>query len=85
MLVRLGSFHCEFSLNSGQNFAVLVQYRVPGVGSFFEFCTSLVLENVGDDMQKPAALSGNLSSQYSFCEKKKKKQKTKANPCKATR
>lgn len=44
MLVRLGSFHCQFSLHSGQYFAVLVQYRVPGVGSLFKFGVSLILK-----------------------------------------
>lgn len=45
MLVGFGSLHGKFSLNSGQNFAVLVQYRVPGVVPFFEFWDSLILEN----------------------------------------
>lgn len=65
MLVGLGSLHCKFSLNSGQNFAVLVQYGVPGVGPFFEFCASLILENE-EDMQKQAALSGNLLCKIFF-------------------
>lgn len=42
MLVGFGSLHGKFSLNSGQNFAVLVQYRVPGVVPFFEFWDSLI-------------------------------------------
>lgn len=43
MLVGFGPLHCQFPLDSGQNFAVLIQYRVPGVASFFKFWVSLIL------------------------------------------
>lgn len=43
VLVGLGSLHCQFPLHSGQNLTILVQYRVPGVGSLFELRVSLVL------------------------------------------
>lgn len=43
MLVWLGSLHCQFPLDSGQNFAILIQNTVPGVGSFFKLWVSLIL------------------------------------------
>lgn len=43
VLVRLGSLHCQFPLDSGQNFAILIQYSVPGVGSFFKLWVALIL------------------------------------------
>lgn len=43
MLVGFGSLHRQFPHNSGQNFAILIQYGIPDVGSFFKLQISLIL------------------------------------------
>lgn len=43
MLVGFGSLHRQFPHDSGQNFAVLIQYGVPDVGPFFKLRVSLIL------------------------------------------
>lgn len=50
MLVGLGSLHRQLPLDSGQNLAILIQYRVPGVGSFFKLWVSLVLRTKKQEM-----------------------------------
>lgn len=49
MPVGFSPLHCQFTLDSGQNFAILIQYGVPGVASFFKFGVSLILSTKTQD------------------------------------